>query len=105
MITVKVKKFRKHFTSYKISGHAEYAENGKDIVCAAVSALGQTILLGLDEYCNVLFNMDMTGMMEVNIVNPDEVSDIIVKTMILGLQMIQKQYPEYITLTEEVIYE
>lgn len=105
MITVKVKKFRKHFTSYKISGHAGYAENGKDIVCAAVSALGQTILLGLDEYCNVLFNMDMTGMMEVNIVNPDEVSDIIVKTMILGLQMIQKQYPEYITLTEEVIYE
>ncbi|AMA72768.1 ribosomal protein [Aneurinibacillus sp. XH2] len=28
-------------------GHANYAEHGKDIVCAAVSAIMQTALLGL----------------------------------------------------------
>jgi uncharacterized protein YsxB (DUF464 family) len=29
------------------AGHANYAEHGKDIVCAAVSAIMQTALLGL----------------------------------------------------------
>lgn len=28
-------------------GHSNYAEHGKDIVCAAVSAIMQTTLLGL----------------------------------------------------------
>lgn len=29
---------------FRVSGHAKYAEPGKDIVCAAVSALLQTFL-------------------------------------------------------------
>ncbi|MBO8164222.1 MAG: ribosomal-processing cysteine protease Prp [Brevibacillus sp.] len=28
-------------------GHAEYAEHGKDIVCAAISTIMQTALLGI----------------------------------------------------------
>ncbi len=31
----------------KVSGHADYAEKGKDIVCAGVSAIVQTAVLGL----------------------------------------------------------
>lgn len=31
-----------------IKGHAGYAEHGKDIVCAGVSTLVQTMLLGLE---------------------------------------------------------
>jgi uncharacterized protein YsxB (DUF464 family) len=33
--------------SIHITGHAEYAEKGKDIVCSAVSAILQTAQLGL----------------------------------------------------------
>ena len=33
--------------SIVIEGHAEYAEHGKDIVCAAVSVILQTAQLGL----------------------------------------------------------
>ncbi len=33
-----------------IRGHAEYAPYGKDIVCAAVSALSQTLAMWLSEY-------------------------------------------------------
>lgn len=34
-------------TSIQISGHAEFAEHGKDIVCASVSTILQTAQLGL----------------------------------------------------------
>ena len=34
-------------TGINIEGHAEYAEHGQDIVCAAVSAILQTAQLGL----------------------------------------------------------
>lgn len=32
-----------------IKGHANYAEHGQDIVCAGVSAIIQTAILGLEE--------------------------------------------------------
>ena len=33
----------------KVSGHANYAEDGKDIVCAGVTALTQTLIRSLEE--------------------------------------------------------
>lgn len=32
-----------------INGHANYAEHGQDIVCAGVSAIIQSAILGLEE--------------------------------------------------------
>lgn len=52
-------------SSIKIKGHAEYAEHGKDIVCAAVSAILQTAQLGLSEiakqypeYVKVMYELE-----------------------------------------------
>lgn len=42
MITVKITD-----NSIKIEGHADYAPNGSDIVCAAVSAILQSAQLGI----------------------------------------------------------
>lgn len=35
-------------TNINITGHAEYAPNGQDIVCAAISAISHTTILGLN---------------------------------------------------------
>lgn len=35
--------------AFAFSGHAGYADHGSDIVCAAVSAIGQTVIGTLDE--------------------------------------------------------
>lgn len=43
MISVCVRK-----DGIKVTGHAHYAEPGKDIVCAAVTALSQTLACSLD---------------------------------------------------------
>lgn len=42
MIQASFKKREKNWVSFEISGHANYAEHGQDIVCAAVSALSIT---------------------------------------------------------------
>lgn len=34
---------------FEAAGHARYAESGRDIVCAAISALTQATVLGLEE--------------------------------------------------------
>lgn len=37
------------FTGFELSGHAEFAEEGSDIVCAAVSACAQFAIAGISE--------------------------------------------------------
>ena len=36
-----------NFFRLEVSGHSGYAELGKDIVCAAVSSLAQSVIIGL----------------------------------------------------------
>ena len=48
MITVSVD--RKNL-SIETEGHANYAEKGSDIVCAAISALMWALICGLDDVC------------------------------------------------------
>ena len=38
---------------YSIEGHANYADHGKDIVCASISILGQTAILALHELLSI----------------------------------------------------
>ncbi|MFQ9178134.1 MAG: ribosomal-processing cysteine protease Prp [Christensenellaceae bacterium] len=40
---------RRHDGGFSIFGHAGYAEPGKDIVCAAVSALTQAFIASVEE--------------------------------------------------------
>ena len=51
MIRIKMEKDRQgRLCGFIVEGHADYAEEGSDIVCAAVSALTQTALLGIIRY-------------------------------------------------------
>jgi len=47
MTNVTVYKPNDKFLSVEISGHTGYSESGSDIVCAAISTLAQSTLLGL----------------------------------------------------------
>ncbi len=42
------------FTGYSAKGHSDYAEEGYDIVCAAVSVLGATCANSLESVCGVV---------------------------------------------------
>lgn len=50
MITIDIKRNSKNeIFSFSLNGHAGYDVNGKDIVCAAVSAVTNMVLIGLNE--------------------------------------------------------
>ena len=85
-----------------LSGHAGYDDHGFDIVCAAVSALSATAMLGLTQiaqqegdYTNSEGQCDMVLSGTINQSGQD-----ILGTMILGLEEISRQYPEFVQIHE-----
>ena len=49
MIYITLIKNKNKIVSLEATGHSGYAESGKDIVCSAVSAITQTLILGLEK--------------------------------------------------------
>ena len=91
--------------SLNVKGHANYAEAGKDIVCAAVSclciSLANTMLAtGVEKQC---FRMDdgdfyMSAAITENKVYAEGAFDLAVN----GLQMIAEQYPHHVVFESGV---
>ena len=100
MITITLQRDKdKHITGFDIFGHAGYSEAGSDIVCAAVSALAQTALLGLLDHDAQHVQYDMEeGSLSVRVMKGGIVTQAILRTMELGLTEISKQYSEYVIL-------
>ena len=93
-------------TGFSIKGHSGYAEEGSDIVCAAVSVLALTTdhalcrLVGLSP----IERGGEDGYMEVHL--PDGMSQqqmhdaqLLMSALHLGLENIAQDYPRYVRLT------
>ena len=81
---------------FEAKGHAGAGPKGKDIVCAAVSVLTDSVFLGLDRHLKraLEWNAD-SGDISVRLKEaPDELTEAILATMVLGLTEIQKIYPD-----------
>jgi len=99
---------RGNIKGYNISGHAEYDIYGKDIVCAAVSVLAQTVLMSLVEVCRVNeddleYFIDDKGIMDVKITKDLSLpvldkADVVLKTFELGIKSIIESYSKYVSL-------
>ncbi|MDI6605281.1 MAG: ribosomal-processing cysteine protease Prp [Thermoanaerobacteraceae bacterium] len=91
---------------FEIKGHAGYDEYGKDIVCAAVAAVTQTAVLGIENLPTVEISKKIhDGNMVVYVKNNGDARDsikvtAIIETMILGLKDIERVYPEYIKISD-----
>ena len=86
-----------------IAGHAGFDNHGYDIVCAAVSVLSCTAILGLQEvarqdgeYSNGSGQCDMVLTGNLTVSGQD-----ILRTMVLGLAEISRQYPDFVTITDK----
>ena len=76
-----------------ISGHANYREHGYDIVCSAISALSQSIAIGLTEYGKgkVYSTKGWLGF-ESEVINDIQLA--LLNTLRMGMLEIEKDYPE-----------
>ncbi len=80
---------------YRIHGHAGFAENGRDIICAAVSVLALNTANALESLvqAHVLAEADDAGSVicQVTDYQRPEVQ-LLMNTLLLGLQSVQESY-------------
>ncbi|HEY8389452.1 MAG TPA: ribosomal-processing cysteine protease Prp [Clostridia bacterium] len=106
MTLVKIKKQGKSIKSVESIGHTGYAAQGEDIVCAALSSIIQTALLGLLSVAaiNVKYDRDdEDGYLKFEL--PDNITeeqahdaDVILTTMYMGIADLEESYSDYIKL-------
>ena len=110
MTTIKIKIKNKYIVSVECSEHTGFADYGKDIVCAGVSSITQTAVLGIKELTNQKHKYvvdEKSGYLKLEMIDIDESSadfknaQVILNTMLLGVKNLQKQYPKYIKLEDK----
>ena len=85
----------------KISGHAGYAEAGKDIVCASVSSIIYTTVNGIMNLNKDAIRFtDNNDIMEITLINNDDNTLKLIDNMLELLQELQRQYPDKICLSK-----
>ena len=90
-------------SGFKVSGHSGTAERGFDIVCAGVSSLAQTALLGIGEYLHRKVDYSVaSGKLEMRLESaPDDLTEAILQTMLLGMNEIEKVSPKAVHISEK----
>lgn len=93
---------------YIVSGHASLNSSvgGGDILCAAVSAVAQSAVIGLTEVAGIRPGLEVhEGYLEC--VVPDDINGVqrekagvILKTMVLSMKDLEQQYGKHIAVKE-----
>ena len=84
-------------------GHAEAGPYGEDIVCAAISMLSQTSLLGLHEVAQQSMEYRIEGG-ELDILLSEPITErgqTILETMLLGIKNVADQYSDFVRVSEQ----
>lgn len=109
MISINFSEKENNLVSMKASGHAGFDEYGKDIVCSAVSALSVAILNGITDVMHFKpdFYIDEDGFLSISIENLHieqiKACQVLMETLLLGLQNIEINYGEYINVKVEEV--
>jgi len=95
---------------FTVSGHAMFAENGRDIICASVSVLAYNAINALSELVDVKCDYEIKdGFMQCNIPTDipkvkKDATRIILETIIVGFKQIEFSYGnKYISVVDEEV--
>ena len=108
MITIKImRNVNDEIVSFTLNGHAGYDVQGKDIVCAAVSAVTNMALIGLGEKLklNLKFEKSDGGYLKVELpedINSDEmmIAQFLLESLVTEYLDIESNYGKYILVKE-----
>ena len=96
------------FSGFDFSGHAEYADSGSDIVCAAVSALVITTINAVETLTGEQFTNsadEKEGTIHFRFLTFGHDSQLLIQAMLLGLGEMENSYSQYIDLIYEEVQE
>lgn len=83
-----------------VDGHADYAEPGKDIVCAAVSVLAQNLIKSIKALTRDSIEYRMIpGHIDIDFKNLSEQGKLLVDSFFIGVNSISESYGrEYVQI-------
>lgn len=83
----------------EISGHANYDEYGKDIVCASVSSIVITTINAILEIdLDSIYYEDLNNKMIIKVLKDDKIVSKLINNMILLLEQLENDYKDYIKI-------
>ena len=90
-------------SSFEMEGHADFAEHGKDLVCAGASAVSfgaVNAVIALTGITPQIQQGSDGGYLKVEfpVTEKDDIIQLIVKAMIVSLQTIEQDYGQHIKL-------
>lgn len=94
MIVVDVRK-----DGITVAGHAEYAEAGKDIVCAGMTALTQTLVRSLEGLTKDEIGYEVSpGRADIYYGNLSEEGKLLVDSFFIGVCQIADEFPDHVRI-------
>lgn len=94
MIVVDVRK-----DGITVAGHAEYAEAGKDIVCAGMTALTLTLIRSLEGLTSDEIEYEISpGRADMHYRDLSEESKLLVDSFFLGVCNIANEFPDHVRI-------
>ena len=83
------------YTAFKISGHVGLGIKGKDVVCAAVSAVTQATIIGLKEVLGEKIVYEIKdGLIKCDAKSENDCAQKMIETLQKTLLQLSKQYPK-----------
>lgn len=107
MTTIQIYTKNGSIVRYQATGHAEYANHGEDIVCAAISTNLQFPLAGITEILGIIPRFEVqegnlsVDLREMDLQGKDREINILLESMRLMLRELTKEYPKYLKLVEK----
>lgn len=103
MIKITFFKNKEFLIGFEISGHSEYAERGRDIVCAAVSSMTQMAVVGLENILKLRTNIrkdEKKGYLICKISTSGDIlkAQDILNTLKISLEDVAKDYKKYVNM-------
>ena len=94
MIAVSVRK-----DGITVNGHANYAETGKDIVCAGVTALTQTLIRALEGLTKDEIEYEVSpGRADIHYGNLSEEGRLLVDSFFICVCQIADEFPDHVRI-------
>ncbi len=84
----------------KISGHANFADYGKDIVCASVSSICYTTINSILNFDINAINVKDNNDLIIEINSHDNITDTLITTMLDELMDLATQYPKNLKISK-----
>lgn len=82
-----------------VSGHAGYAEFGKDIICAGATSLVQTLIKSIEDLTEDEIEYEISpGRADIRYGNLSEKSKTLVDSFFIGMCLIADEFPENVRI-------